>query len=314
MLHPIWPTTCYCRGEIKTKELEEAKRAASTPRRFKFKSTRVAASVNKDSEAAPTPKSFKFSSGKRPHEEESESATGGKKGKVGRGGTAAGRGGSAGQGAAGGRGVAAGRGGAAGQGSAAGRGQGSRRVIAAEDSISGWFSREKDKAGLAQNNSKARTGQAIDGIDGFKFVSRKYTFKATNDSASAQKGKSAKTSANEGEAKTTTENLEARVKELEAKVKAKKEKAEKEKQEAKQNQLKERYKQLQETFKRLKKEEKELKLQKNIKKLAEKCKSLEEKLQDEKSQIYEGEGDEEKEKKSKRGRKKGGEAKNRNKG
>ena len=74
MLHPIWPTTCYCRGEIKTKELEEAKRAASTPRRFKFKSTRVAASVNKDSEAAPTPKSFKFSSGKRPHEEESDSS------------------------------------------------------------------------------------------------------------------------------------------------------------------------------------------------------------------------------------------------
>ena len=155
--------------------------------------------MNKDSEAAPTPKSFKFSSGKRPHEEESESATGGKKGKVGRGGTAAaaGRGGSAGQGVAGGRGVAAGRGGAAGQGSAAGRGQGSRRVIAAEDSISGWFSREKDKAGLAQNNSKARTGQAIDGLDGFKFVSRKYTFKATNDGGSAQKGKSAKNSANE---------------------------------------------------------------------------------------------------------------------
>ena len=257
--------------------------------------------MNKDSEAAPTPKSFKFSSGKRPHEEESESATGGKKGKVGRGESA-------------GQAAAAGPAAAASRGAAAGRGQGSRRIIAAEDSISGWFSREKDKAGLAQSGSKARTGQAIDGLDGFKFVSRKYTFKATNDGASAQKGKTAKTSANEGEAKTTTENLEARVKELEAKVKAKKEKAEKEKQEAKQNQLKERYKQLQETFKRLKKEEKELKLQKNIKKLAEKCKSLEEKLQDEKSQINEGEGDEEKEKKSKRGRKKGGEAKNRNKG
>merc|ERR1719494_1282963 len=59
MIHPIWQTTCYCRGEIKTKELEE--------------------------KAVLPPKSFKFISGKRPHEEESESVAGGKKGRVGRG-------------------------------------------------------------------------------------------------------------------------------------------------------------------------------------------------------------------------------------
>ena len=122
-------------------------------------------------------------------------------------------------------------------------------------------------------------------------------------------------------ARTTTENLELKVKDLEAKVKEinrkKKEKAEKEKREANHSKLKEKYKQLQETFKRLKKEEREVKLQKSIQNLAEKCKNLEEKLHVEKSEINLKTGaiDEENVKKTtKKKSKKGGDQKNRNKG
>ena len=324
-VHPFWPTTCFCRGEVKSREAAETKQKAKELCEFKRKakqlaeSERKAAVSNKKTKAAVTPNRYKFKSVKRPLEEEKQKSEPKvavpKKGKV------------------------------------ANDKEVGQIVTRSKvenpiplppalnpydpktdpfDYFCAKYSLTTDSQGLCKKDTKEKVETN---------ESAKYKFSTKNERASAKIDTKAKVETNEAGArfdfrlvkkkfdlpsqtgaKTTTENLELKVKDLEAKVKVinqkKKEKAEKEKREANHSKLKEKYKQLQETFKRLKKEESEVKLQRNIQNLAEKCKNLEEKLHDEKLQIDVDVGgvDGDNEKKTKRRNKKEVNQKSRNKG
>ena len=324
-LHPFWPTTCFCRGEVKSREAAETKQKAKELCEFKRKAKQLAeserkAASNKKTKAAPTPNRFKFKSAKRPFEEEklkSDNTNGvPKKGKV------------------------------------ANDKEFGQIVTRSKvenpiplppalnpfdqktepfDYLCAKYKLTTDSQGLCKIDTKEKveTNEA----------SAKYKFSTKNGRVSDRIDTKAKVKTNDASAKfdfrlvkkkldipsqpgakTTTENLELKVKDLEAKVKVinqkKKDKAEKEKTEASHSKLKEKYKQLQDTFKRLKKEEREVKLQRNIKDLAEKCKNLEEKLHDEKLQINDDDGgvDEDNVRKTKRRSKKEANQKSRNKG
>lgn len=270
-LHPFWPTTCFCRGEIRSRELEATK-------------TRELAEINRKAlrnelkakkAASSPPNRFKFKSVKRSlgnDNGETKMGPGAKKGKV-----------------------------------ANEKEVGNKVMTRSEapglkDPKYKFLTENERAAAKVDTKAKVDTDEASAKFD-FRLVKKKFEIPSQNG------------------ARTTTENLELKVKDLEAKVKEinrkKKEKAEKEKREANHSKLKEKYKQLQETFKRLKKEEREVKLQKSIQNLAEKCKNLEEKLHVEKSEINLKTGaiDEENVKKTtKKKSKKGGDQKNRNKG